>query len=259
MRWSTIEEIWKGVIYQGIDYSWRFECSNLGRIRNAINKHINTPHKSGVGYFQICTTVNDKRKNIKVHKAVAESFIDNPNNLPVVNHKDGNKENNNVDNLEWVTHKENSRHAIDLGLLSYDSNNNSKYDEDGNYIYSGENNNLSKLTNEDVIYIREHYIPKGVGMKNNRQELADKFNVTPQLVYKIYKREIWKHIWSWSLGEDISAKDNNVRMIGVNSEWVIAYRNTWKERRLSSVFRQVKPYPVCSRWEALHDHLKKII
>ena len=221
MRWSTIEEIWKGVIYQGIDYSWRFECSNLGRIRNAINKHIYTPHKSGIGYFQICTTVNDKRKNIKVHKAVAESFIDNPNNLPVVNHKDGNKENNNVDNLEWVTHKENSRHAIDLGLISYDSNNNSKYDEDGNYIYSGENNNLSKLTNEDVIYIREHYIPKGVGMKNNRQELADKFNVTPQLVYKIYKREIWKHIWSWSLGEDISAKDNNVRMIGVNSEWVI--------------------------------------
>ena len=185
-----IEEIWKGVIYQGIDYSWRFECSNLGRIRNAINRHIYIPHKCGIGYYQICTSINGKRKNIKVHKAIAETFIDNPNNLPVINHIDGNKENNCVENLEWCTYQENSFHAWDLGLMSNCKSNVENLSHD----FYGEQNGMSKLTDNDIRYIRSHYVAKGKGKKCNRQELARKFNVTPTLIYKIYKKEIWKHI-----------------------------------------------------------------
>jgi hypothetical protein len=61
-------------------------------------------------------TINREKATYKVHREVAKAFIDNPNNLPQVNHKDGNKENNSVGNLEWVTNQENANHAIQNGL-----------------------------------------------------------------------------------------------------------------------------------------------
>lgn len=182
-------EIWKGVIYQGVDYSWRFECSNMGRIRNALNGHIYTPHLGGIGYYQICTRVNDKNKNIKIHKAIAETFIPNPKNHRVVNHKDGNKQNNNVENLEWVTHKENSIHAIKLGLQPKTMNNNSKWIEKT----CGESNNFAKLKKEDVIYIRKHFV-KNTDGSTNKNELGKMFNTHPANIMAIVNHKTWNHI-----------------------------------------------------------------
>ena len=178
------EEVWKGVIYQGVDYSWRFECSNLGRIRNAMNKHIYTPHICGIGYYQICTCINGKNKNIKIHKAVAESFLPNPDNLRDVNHKDGNKLNNNLDNLEWTSHRDNTLHAFKIGLNSVE------------HLLSisrkGEDSNLSKLTRENVEYIRQHYIPKGVEDRyGNARLLAEMFNITVTNIYNIVNNKTW--------------------------------------------------------------------
>jgi hypothetical protein len=62
-------------------------------------------------YFYVALSSNSKVYKKSIHRLVAETFIPNPNNLPQVNHKDGNKHNNNVDNLEWCTPKENTRHA----------------------------------------------------------------------------------------------------------------------------------------------------
>lgn len=74
-----------------------------------------TNPKNGYVYVYLCN--NGVYKNVRLHKLVAKTFIPNPNNLPQVNHKDGNKLNNHVKNLEWCTASENIKHAYKLGLM----------------------------------------------------------------------------------------------------------------------------------------------
>lgn len=107
-------ETWKAIVgTKGF-----IEVSNEGRVRSLLT---GTPRvlKTQVdnnGYHRIRVTIERVKMSYKVHREVAKAFIDNPNNLPQVNHKDGNKDNNSVSNLEWVTNKENAHHAIASGL-----------------------------------------------------------------------------------------------------------------------------------------------
>ena len=71
------------------------------------------------GYKSVCLSIDNIKQTHYVHRLVAETYIPNPNNLPCVNHIDGNKLNNDVSNLEWVSHKENSQHASKMGLNDY--------------------------------------------------------------------------------------------------------------------------------------------
>lgn len=71
---------------------------------------------NGHGYKQVQIMRNNKRYTKYVHRLVAECFIENPNNEPEVNHKDGNKANNKVENLEWCTRSENQKHSYRIGL-----------------------------------------------------------------------------------------------------------------------------------------------
>ena len=73
---------------------------------------------NGLGYLQVKFTINKKTYHKYVHRMVAEAFIPNPNNYTDVNHKDGNKQNNHISNLEWVSHSQNIYHALENGLLS---------------------------------------------------------------------------------------------------------------------------------------------
>ena len=96
-----------------IGYENLYRISKNGDVFNKKNKKLKvTKCCSGTSYFQVCLSNKGKTKNFLVHRLVALNFIPNPENKPQVNHIDGDKFNNNVSNLEWVTASENLIHSI---------------------------------------------------------------------------------------------------------------------------------------------------
>ncbi|MCI8618344.1 MAG: hypothetical protein HFJ60_08980 [Clostridia bacterium] len=104
------EEIWKDI--EG--YERGYQVSNLGRVRSFKykNEKILKFNYDKQGYLLVHLCLNGVRRCKKVHRLVAQAFIENKNNKTYVNHKDGNKQNNNSNNLEWVTPSENNIHAF---------------------------------------------------------------------------------------------------------------------------------------------------
>ena len=107
-----MKEIWKDIK----DYEQLYVVSNTGKIKSLARKNTNggilKPSHNKDGYLQVILCKNGKTKCFKCHRLVAEQFIPNLNNKPEVNHIDGNKENNDISNLEWVTTSENVIHAF---------------------------------------------------------------------------------------------------------------------------------------------------
>lgn len=111
------KEIWKDVK----DFEGFYQVSNLGNIRsiprNGTVKNYRILKPNNVkGYYQVSLQKKGKKKYMKVHRLVAEAFIENTQNKREVNHIDGNKLNNKLTNLEWVTSSENQKHAFKIGL-----------------------------------------------------------------------------------------------------------------------------------------------
>lgn len=101
---------------QSIIYHGYLVYSN-GTIMKKSGSGFLKPVNSAFGYKMVGLKINGKMKSKSIHRLMAEIFIPNPDNLPQVNHKDGNKENNDISNLEWMTRAQNSQHAYDNGLL----------------------------------------------------------------------------------------------------------------------------------------------
>lgn len=126
----NMKEVFKKVIFRN-EVSDVYEVSNLGRVRSVdrynhftgrnqsgyyettqfIKGRFLKPKKDRGGYLYVNLAYNGKYKSVKIHRLVALAFINNPNNLPVVNHIDENKTNNKVSNLEWVTIKDNNKYG----------------------------------------------------------------------------------------------------------------------------------------------------
>lgn len=127
-----MEEVWKDIPnYEGL-----YQVSNLGRVRglDRMTQCKNIPpffikgvelvlSKCAGGYFYCHLSKNNKKKSYSVHRLVATTFIPNPNHYRDVNHKNGDKSDNRVSNLEWLTHKENIWHAIKNGMITPQKNN----------------------------------------------------------------------------------------------------------------------------------------
>lgn len=115
------------------------------------------------------------RKNRNVHRVIAETFIPNPDNLPCVNHKDGNKLNNQVDNLEWCTQSKNTKHAYENRLERK---------------ILGEEHHAHKLDWNKVKYIRENYV--GGSRTFGASALARKFGVDRSTITAVVFNKTWR-------------------------------------------------------------------
>lgn len=157
--------------YNNINYI----ISNFGRVKNIKTDRVLKSHRNKDGYLEVRVGSN-KRLN-RVHRLVMFSFKDTEYfENAVVNHKDGNKLNNNLDNLEWCTITYNNEHAIKNNL-------------NPEFIKYGEEHRSSKLKTSDITYIKEMYMES-----KNYKKVGRHFGVSDNTVRKIIKGETWSHI-----------------------------------------------------------------
>lgn len=170
-----MEEIWKDVVgYEGL-----YSVSNLGRIRReSSGKGAKRYRIFGIKrygkYTQVQLYKNKIRSTPYVHRLVLESFVGKMPEGNQGNHIDGNKDNNCLSNLEYVTPSENIKHSFRIGL---------------NVHTYGSKHPMTILKDIDVLSIREHF---SNGIKQNK--IAKIFNVTPSTINAIIHRKVWKHI-----------------------------------------------------------------
>jgi len=117
---------------------------------------------------------NGKMSHKRIHRLVAQAFIPNPDELPHINHKDGNGLNNHVDNLEWVTQKRNVQHAHETGLTQM----------------KGEDNTKAKIIENDVREIRRLYNEEGM----SKLAISRLYPISDAMVGNIVRGDNWSHV-----------------------------------------------------------------
>lgn len=168
MRHTTIQN--SELQYHVYENGEVFSCSKNRFLTKKLRKD---------GYYVVSVKLNGRSKWYPIHRLVAEAFIPNPENKPCVNHRDGDKLNNNIENLEWCTYGENARHAFANGL------------KEPTKVF-GENHGLSKLTKESVRFIRENYIPRH--KEFGQHALAKRFDVHQYAIWAVIHNHVWKGI-----------------------------------------------------------------
>lgn len=165
-------------------YEGFYEVSNYGRVRSvdrtikysdgrelSYKGMVLKPNASEGRYLGVSLYKNQKKERLYVHRLVAKAFIENSDNKPQVNHKDGNRFNNYTTNLEWVDQNENMKHAYDNGLSV-------------NPRLPGEMNPNSKLTHNQVNEIR--------GQRNKSSyALAVEYGVNASTIQRIWNGKSW--------------------------------------------------------------------
>lgn len=168
-----MEEIWKDIVgFEGL-----YQVSNLGNVKRLFSKRVLQERLIGrnidrYGYVKRVLSKEGKMYFFTEHRLVAIAFIDNPNNKATVNHKNGIKTDNRVENLEWHTNSENMSHAIETGLKDH----------------KGIKHHKCKLTEEQVLEIRK------IGFSQTRTALSKKYGVCRNNILGIIRGNNWKHI-----------------------------------------------------------------
>lgn len=162
---------WRDVVgYEGL-----YRVSSDGEIEHLKRNILLSQSTTALGYSVVTLFKNGSKLMVRVHRLVAQAFIPNPDDKPQVNHKDGKKQNNRVDNLEWNTQLENNRHARQTGL---------------NPPLRGERNGSSKLTSTEVESIKELL---KVG-ELPQHKIGRLFGVSQGTVSLINSGMLWSHI-----------------------------------------------------------------
>lgn len=145
-----MQEIWKDIIgYYGV-----YKINNFGEIKSLERMKWNHSKKQliqerimkqymSVGYYKVDLSLNDKRERYFVHRLLAQAFINNPNNKLQVNHINGIKTDNRLENLEWVSPSENVRHAFNIGLIKINAKRILQMDFNGNIIREWESTKIA--------------------------------------------------------------------------------------------------------------------
>lgn len=151
----------------------RYLISSLGRAWSNSKCKLLTAFKMDNGYWRVNLTLNGKSRLYSVHRLVAQAFLENPENKAQVNHKFGNKQNNEAVNLEWATQPENARHAVATGLASI-----------------GEERPDAKLNADSVCAIlKDRYLNRMA-----EPALAHKYKVSRASIRNVIHGRTWKHI-----------------------------------------------------------------
>lgn len=164
-----MEEIYKSIKR----FEKRYAISNYGNVKNLKTGKILKSQLRKDGYFQIGLEIKDKKIMFLIHRLMAIAFISNPLDKKFINHINGIKADNRLENLEWVTHKENMQHAHKTGL---------------NPARKGVKHHGAKLDNEDIKLIRF------LKDKVTKSDLGYCFDVTRQQVHHITSYNQWRHI-----------------------------------------------------------------
>jgi hypothetical protein len=168
-----MEEVWKDIKgFEGL-----YMVSNIGNVKRLKSKWVLNERLIGRlvdrdGYFRRTLCKNSLSKQITEHRLVATTFIENPENKLTINHINGIKTDNRVENLEWNTQLENKQHAVSSGLTNL----------------KGTNHPRCKLSDKDVLEIRE------IGFSQTRTALSKKYGVSRITILRIIKRSNWNHI-----------------------------------------------------------------
>lgn len=149
---SLPNEVWKNTIYE------KYMVSNYGRIKSIpignkhekIDEHLLTP-SIVKGYYSVVLYANRKFINKPIHRLIAETFLDNPNNYNCINHKDKNKLNNNVENLEWCSYSHNSSWSLSKPINKIDIVTKKILATYESAIQACKDNNISKNCNNNIL------------------------------------------------------------------------------------------------------------
>lgn len=181
------------------NYEGLYQVSTFGRVKSFCRgkTKILKPRLNHKGYLDIELRGNGSRKVFRVSRLVASVFVANSSNLPEVNHDDGRKFNNHINNLSWTTRAENMKHAVQTGLVA-----------------SGASNYQAKFTAEQVVYIREN--PDKLSIK----ELAEKFSCNERKVSQIQLGRIYKNVGGEIRGKMDSHKLTREIRNEIRSEYV---------------------------------------
>lgn len=161
---TNMQEEWRLVA----GWETMYEVSNFGKVRSIKKKGLIIASFYDKSGYKVVSLKNPQMLK-KVHRLVAIAFVHNPENKPQVNHIDSNRTNNNVNNLDWVTAKENSEHSVKSGRQR-----------------QGEKHYKAMFKNKDIPEIRASSL--------TRKELAKKYGVSRSTIENVLKKRTWKFV-----------------------------------------------------------------